>query len=74
MDRAEREVLSRGLGSLWLDTGVDEGYAAARALYESIGYRRASGDFVISARIRAGQESDRPWVDIVYQMSKSLAT
>jgi GNAT superfamily N-acetyltransferase len=72
MDRAEQEVLARGFESLWFDTGVDDGYAAARALYESMGYRRASGDFVISARIPAGQDSDRPWVDIVVQMSKSL--
>jgi GNAT superfamily N-acetyltransferase len=72
MDRAEKELRSRGFDSLWFDTGIDEGYAAARALYEDMGYRRASGEFIISARIPAGVESDRPWVDIVFQISKRL--
>ena len=72
MESAEEEMLSRGFRSLWFDTGIDEGYAAARALYEDMGYRRASGDFVISAQIPAGVESDRAWVDVVFQMSKRL--
>jgi hypothetical protein len=72
MERAEDELRSRGFGSLWLDTGIDEGYSAARAMYEEMGYRRASGEFVISARIPADVESDRPWVDVVFQMTKSL--
>jgi GNAT superfamily N-acetyltransferase len=72
MEWAEQEMLSRGFSSLWFDTGIDEGYAAARALYEDMGYRRASGNFVISARIPAGVESDRAWVDIVFQMTKRL--
>jgi GNAT superfamily N-acetyltransferase len=72
MERAEDELRSRGFTSLWFDTGIDEGYAAARALYEEMGYRRASGEFVISARIPADVESDRAWVDIVFQMSKRL--
>jgi hypothetical protein len=76
MDRAEQEMLSRGFLSLWFDAGIDDGYAAARALYEDMGYRRASGNFVISARIPAGAEpersSDRARVDIVFQMSKRL--
>jgi hypothetical protein len=71
-ERAEDELRSRGFTSLWFDTGIDEGYAAARALYEEMGYRRASGEFVISARIPADVESDRAWVDIVFQMSKRL--
>jgi len=74
MDRAEQEMQSRGFRSLCFDTGIDDGYAAARSLYEDMGYRRASGDFVISARIPAGVESDRPWVDVVFQMSRSLLT
>jgi GNAT superfamily N-acetyltransferase len=72
MKWAEQEMLSRGFASLWFDTGIDDGYAAARALYEGRGYRRVSGDFVISARIPAGVQSDRAWVDIVFQMTKRL--
>jgi GNAT superfamily N-acetyltransferase len=72
MERAEEEVLSRGFRWLWFDTGIDDGYAAARALYEEMGYRRASGNFVISARIPAGVESDRAWVDVVFPMTKRL--
>ena len=72
MERAEQEMVSRGFHSLWFDTGISEGYAAARALYEGIGYRRAGGNFVISARIPSDMESDRAWVDVVFQMLKRL--
>jgi ribosomal protein S18 acetylase RimI-like enzyme len=72
MERAEQELVSRGFSSVWFDTGISEGYAAARSLYEGMGYRRASGEFIISAQIPAGMESERPWIDIVFQMSKRL--
>jgi GNAT superfamily N-acetyltransferase len=72
MERVEQELIVRGFDSVWFDTGIDDGYAAARALYEDMGYRRASGNFVISARIPADMESDGAWVDIVFQMAKRL--
>jgi GNAT superfamily N-acetyltransferase len=72
MERVEQELLARGFDSLWFDTGTSDGYTAARSLYEGMGYRRASHEFVISARIPAGVESERPWVDVVFQMCKSL--
>ena len=73
MERVEQELLGRGFASLWFDTGISDGYAAARSLYEGMGYRRASGEFVISARMPTSVESERPWIDIVFQMSKRLS-
>ncbi len=69
----ERELLERGFDSVWLDTGVSEEYAAGRRLYDRLGYRRLGGDYVISARVPADVKADRPWLDIVFQMTKRLA-
>jgi GNAT superfamily N-acetyltransferase len=68
----ERELLVRGFDGAWLDTGVSDDYAAARRLYDRLGYRALGGDYVISARIPEGVESDRLWVDVVFQMTKRL--
>ena len=68
----ERELLARGFDSVWLDTGVNEDYAAGRRLYDRLGYRRLGGDYVISARVPADVKADRPWLDIVFQMTKRL--
>jgi ribosomal-protein-alanine N-acetyltransferase len=38
MIELERRVRERGMRGIRLDTGLDEGYAAARSLYRSLGY------------------------------------
>jgi GNAT superfamily N-acetyltransferase len=53
MDALEREARSAGVPGIGLDTGVDEGFAAARSLYERLGYSQVSGPFVASARMPA---------------------
>jgi GNAT superfamily N-acetyltransferase len=68
----EEELRSRGFAEVWLDTGVSEGYAAARRMYDGLGYRRLRGDYVISARVPDDVETDRLWVDVVFQMTKRL--
>jgi GNAT superfamily N-acetyltransferase len=72
MERAEQELKARGFDSLWFDTGIGESYAAARTLYEDMGYRRVSGEFILSARVLADSGPDRLFAGIVFQMSKSL--
>jgi GNAT superfamily N-acetyltransferase len=37
MDAAEAALVEHGFDSVWFDTGISDGYAAARALYESMG-------------------------------------
>ena len=50
MAALEVEARAAGLSGLALDTGLDEGYAAARELYQSLGYRDRGGVFLVSAR------------------------
>ncbi len=68
----ERELVSRGFDFVWLDTGVSDDYSAGRRLYDRLGYRRLGGDYVISAQVPADVKADRPWLDVVFQMTKRL--
>ena len=55
METLEAMTQSRGLGRLGLDVGVDEGYAAARYLYESLDYRdMGHGTYLTSAVVPGG--------------------
>ena len=69
----EEELRTRGFDGVWLDTGVSDAYAAARRMYDALEYRRLGGEYVISARVPDDVESDRPWVDVVFRMTKRLA-
>ena len=51
MKRLEEEAHSAGMTGIGLDTGLDDGYAAARALYAGLGYERESGPYIVSARM-----------------------
>jgi GNAT superfamily N-acetyltransferase len=53
MEALELEARSAGVPGIGLDTGLDEGFAAARSLYEAMGYEQVSGPFVASARMPA---------------------
>ena len=72
MVAVERELLARGFNEVWLDTGTSEDYAAARHMYDALGYHRLDGDYVISARVPEGVQSDRAWIDVVFQMTKRV--
>jgi GNAT superfamily N-acetyltransferase len=72
MIAVEEKLRTRGFSGVWLDTGLSEEYAAARTLYDRLGYRVLGGDYIISARIPEGVESERPWIDVVFQMTKQL--
>jgi GNAT superfamily N-acetyltransferase len=67
----ELEALTRahGLDRIGLTVGVDEGYAAARHLYDSLGYRDPGhGAFMESAAIPGGGI----WMDWVIVLIKEL--
>jgi GNAT superfamily N-acetyltransferase len=48
---AEAEARSAGFARIGLGVGLEPSYAAARSLYERLGYRTAHGPFVSSARL-----------------------
>jgi GNAT superfamily N-acetyltransferase len=51
MTRLEHEALAAGLREVGLDTGLDDGYAPARALYADLGYERIGDPYIVSARM-----------------------
>jgi GNAT superfamily N-acetyltransferase len=53
MEMLEAEVRAAGMPGIGLDTGIDDGYAAARALYRDLGYEEVTGPFLVSARMPA---------------------
>jgi GNAT superfamily N-acetyltransferase len=55
METLEALTLAEGIRRVGLDVGLDVGYAAARHLYDSLGYRdRGHGQFISSARVEGG--------------------
>lgn len=55
METLEAISHARGLGRVGLDVGLDEGYAAARHLYDSLGYRdMGHGTYLTSAVVPGG--------------------
>jgi GNAT superfamily N-acetyltransferase len=70
----ESEARAAGLAEVGLDTGLDDGYAAARRLYRELGYERRTGPYVVSARLPPGHPTLRYWMDIVTAWSKRLAS
>jgi GNAT superfamily N-acetyltransferase len=71
MEALEAEVRSAGAPGIGLATGLDEGYAAARALYRDLGYREVTGPFVASARMPA--DATTPvFVEILTIWTKTL--
>jgi GNAT superfamily N-acetyltransferase len=72
MERAETEARRCGVWSLGLSTGLDPGYAEARALYCSLGYRRISGPFIESGRVPSDDGRPRFWQDTLTYWLKEL--
>jgi GNAT superfamily N-acetyltransferase len=60
MEALERSVRSEGMPGVLLDTGVDEYFAAARALYASLGYVDQGGVY-----LGGWSDPDRPGVHLV---------
>ncbi len=53
MEVLEAEARSAGVRGVGLETGIDDGYAAARGLYRTLGFEEVAGPFVASARMPA---------------------
>jgi GNAT superfamily N-acetyltransferase len=69
MQCLEELTRAHGLDRVGLDVGVDDGYAAARHLYSSLGYRDVGhGAFLESAALLGGGV----WVDWVMTLIKDL--
>jgi len=69
---AERETRSAGFSRLGLGVGLEGDYAAARSLYERLGYVFAHGPFVQAARLEADDGAPLPVAGVCTYLVKSL--
>jgi hypothetical protein len=60
MEALERSARAEGMPGVILDTGVDEYFAAARALYTALGYEDQGGVY-----LGGWSDPDRPGVHFV---------
>jgi GNAT superfamily N-acetyltransferase len=72
MERAEAETRLLALPSIGLATGQDEGYAAARHLYRTLGYHQVSGLFIQSNRTPSDAGERQFWLDVLTYWVKNL--
>jgi hypothetical protein len=69
----ESEARARGSALLGLRTGIDDGYAAARALYRSLGWVEEPDSLCLeSARIPTDEGSYRVYIEVVTMWWKEL--
>jgi deazaflavin-dependent oxidoreductase (nitroreductase family) len=68
----EDRVRARGLSEIGLGTGLDEGYAAARQLYRSLGYAERSGTVYIESSRSTWEPPSAAYVEIVTNWFKTL--
>jgi GNAT superfamily N-acetyltransferase len=69
---AERETRSAGFARLGLGVGVEDDYAAARSLYERLGYMFAHGPFVQAARLETNDGTPLPVAGVCTYLVKEL--
>ena len=69
---AERETRSAGFARLGLGVGIDDDYAAARSLYERLGYVFAHGPFVQAARLETDDGLALPVAGVCTYLVKEL--
>jgi ribosomal protein S18 acetylase RimI-like enzyme len=61
----ERTVRERGMDAIRLGTGLDEGYAAARKLYRSLGFVQVPGSLYIESSILPGHRDQGIYIEIL---------
>jgi GNAT superfamily N-acetyltransferase len=61
----ERAVRERGMDAIRLGTGLDEGYAAARKLYRSLGFVQVPGSLYIESSILPGHRDQGIYIEIL---------
>jgi GNAT superfamily N-acetyltransferase len=69
---AEAEVRSAGFGRVGLGVGLEPSYAAARSMYERLGYRTAHGPFVAAARLEGDDGRPFPMAGVCLYLVKDL--
>jgi ribosomal protein S18 acetylase RimI-like enzyme len=67
----ERSVRERGMDAIGLGTGLDEGYAAARKLYRSLGFVELPGSLYIESSILPGHREQGIYIEILTDWVKS---
>jgi len=72
MLEGEELVRQRGLATIGLSTGLDDGYAAARHLYRSLGYVKIPGSTHIKSSLAPSDPVPAPFIDILTHWSKTL--
>jgi GNAT superfamily N-acetyltransferase len=72
MERLEREAGARGFDRIGLMVGLDDSYAAARRLYESLGYAMAHGPLVSSVNLLT-DDGPRPVFGVARYLVKTLS-
>ena len=68
----EDQVRARGLSGIGLGTGLDEGYAAARHLYRSLGYAERPGTVYIESSRSMWEPPSAAYVEIVTNWFKAM--
>lgn len=68
----EDRVRERGLFTVVLGTGLDDGYAAARHLYRSLGYVERPGSLHIEASRLPSDRTDAVYLEILTIWTKTL--
>jgi GNAT superfamily N-acetyltransferase len=71
---SEAEARAAGFDRIGLGVGLEESYAAARSLYERLGYATAHGPFVSAALLDRDDGTSFPVGGVCMYLVKDLAT
>jgi GNAT superfamily N-acetyltransferase len=69
---SEDEARSAGFAKMGLGVGLEPSYAAARSMYERLGYRTAHGPFVAAARLEDDDGRPFPVAGVCVYLVKRL--
>jgi GNAT superfamily N-acetyltransferase len=72
MMELERRVRDRGMPVIQLDTGLDEGYAAARSLYRSLGYVELPRSLHVESSMYPGGRTEDFYLEVLTMWEKRL--
>jgi GNAT superfamily N-acetyltransferase len=70
---AEAEVRGRGFGRIGLGVGLEPSYAAARSVYDRLGYLVAHGPFIAAALLEDQDGAALPVAGVCMYLVKDLA-
>ncbi len=70
---AEAEARAAGAGRIGLGVGLEPSYAAARSMYERLGYRTAHGPFIAAALLEGDDGRSFPVAGVCMYLVKDLA-